>query len=106
MPTLISNTVRRAIADGRLTADEVTQLKGAVARGEVKPEELKLLSARYGDLFQTGAGKALKAIMPPQNPVVIPAPLRSIGDSRAAAEVLSGARTLAANSGAPKEAVM
>lgn len=106
MPTSISNAVRRAIADGRLTADEVTHLTGAVARGEVKPEELKQLAARYGDLFQTGAGKALKAIMPPRNAVVIAAPLRSIGDSRAAAEVLNGTRTLAAGGGAPKEAVM
>lgn len=106
MPLNISNTVRRAISDGRLTADEVTQLKGAVARGEVKPEELKLLTQRYGDLFSAGAGKAMKAIMPPQQNVVIPPPLRSIGDSRAAAEVLNGSRTIAANSGAPKEAVL
>jgi len=106
MPITLSTTIRRALSDGRLTADEMTQLKGAVARGEVKPEELKLLSTRYGDLFQTGAGQALKAISPPQANVVIPPPLRSIGDSRAAAEVLNGSRTLAMNSGAPKEAVL
>lgn len=106
MPLNISNTVRRAISDGKLTADEVTQLKGAVQRGEVKPEELKLLTQRYGDLFSAGAGKAMKAIMPPQQNVVIPPPLRSIGDSRAAAEVLSGAKTIAAGQPNNKDAVL
>ena len=106
MPLPISNAVRRALSDGRLTAEEVTHLRGAVARGEVKPEELKLLSARYGDLFQTGAGAALIAIAPKgTHPVILP-PLRSIGDSRAAAEVLSGGRTLSANASAPKDAVL
>ena len=89
MPTPISNTVRRALSDGRLTADEINQLRAAVKTGEVKPDELKLLSARYGDLFQEGAGTALRAITGQQNTVILP-PIRSIGDSRAAATVLSG----------------
>src|SRR4051812_30897443 len=106
MPLPISNTVRRALSDGRLSADEITQLRGAVARGEVKPDELKQLSQRYGDLFQAGAGQALMAISPPNLHNVIMPPLRSIGDNRAAAEVLSGSRTLAQGSNAPKDAVL
>src|SRR4051812_30043745 len=106
MPTNISNTVRRALADGRISAQEVTELKGAVARGEVKPEELSLLSQRFGDLFQAGAGRALMAISPPQLHNTVLPPIRSLGDSRAAAEVLSGARVLAQGTGAPKEAVL
>ena len=104
MPTPISNTVRRALADGRLTPDEINELRVAVKSGEVKPDELKLLSQRYGDLFQAGAGTALRAITGQQNTVILP-PIRSLGDSRAAAEVLSGARTLSDHS-APKDAVL
>ena len=105
MPVPISNMVRRALSDGRLSADEINELRVAVKSGEVKPEELKLLSQRYGDLFQAGAGTALRAITGQQNVVILP-PLRSIGDNRAAAEVLSGARTLSQSPGTPKEAVL
>jgi peptidoglycan hydrolase-like protein with peptidoglycan-binding domain len=105
MPVSLSATVRRALSDARLTAEEVSQLKSAVATGEVKGEELQLLTQRYGDLFQAGAGQALQAIAPPLSRVSISAPMRSLGDSRAAAEVLSGARTLAQTSNPPREAV-
>ncbi|MBX5480874.1 MAG: peptidoglycan-binding protein [Myxococcaceae bacterium] len=105
MPTRISDAVRRALSDAKITPAEINALRGAVSRGEVKPEELKLLSERYGDLFQAGAGKALTAISPPQAHTVMLPPLRSIGDTRAAAEVLSGARTLGQGRGSPKEAV-
>lgn len=105
MPVTLSATVRRALSDARLTADEVTQLKEAVQRGEVKGDELKLLSQRYGDLFQAGAGQALKAISPPQAHVSIAPPVRSIGDSRAAADVLNGSKTLSAGSPS-KDAVL
>lgn len=106
MPVNLSATVRRALSDARLTSDEVTQLKEAVRRGEVKPEELTALSQRYGDLFQAGAGQSLKAISPPQAHVTISAPVRSIGDSRSAADVLNGSRTLKQGAGSPKDAVL
>ncbi|MEW5738471.1 MAG: peptidoglycan-binding domain-containing protein [Myxococcota bacterium] len=106
MPVTLSPTLRRALSDARLTKEEVSELKDAVARGEVKGEELRLLTQRYGDLFQTGAGQELKAISPPQAHVTLSAPVRSIGDSRAAAEVLCGTRTLAQGASAPKEAVV
>jgi peptidoglycan hydrolase-like protein with peptidoglycan-binding domain len=106
MPVPLSNTVRRALADGHLTADEVTQLKQAVAAGQVKPAELATLAQKFGDLFDAGAGKALAAISPPQAHVVIAAPIRSLGDSRAAAEVLNGNLTLAQGTPAPKEATL
>lgn len=102
----ISNTVRRALADARLTKEEVQQLKEAVRTGEVKGEELASLAQKYGDLFDAGAGKELKAISPPQAHVVIRAPLRSIGDNRAAAEVLCGTRTLSQGNAGSKDAVL
>lgn len=104
MPMPISNVVRRALTDARLSPDEVKTLKAAVAAGEVKGPELAQLKQRHGDLFQTGAGQAPVAIAPPQAHVVYPPPVRSIGDSRAAAEVLCGTRALSQGSGA-KEAV-
>lgn len=106
MPVPLSNTVRRALTDGHLSTDDVTQLKQAVAAGQVKPEELATLAQKFGDLFDVGAGKALAAISPPQAHVVIAAPIRSLGDSRAAAEVLNGHLTLAQGSPAPKEAIL
>ena len=101
----ISNTVRRALSDARITKEEVAQIKEAVRTGEVKPGDLASLAQKYGDLFDVGAGKALAAISPPQAHVVIRAPLRSIGDNRAAAEILSGAKTSSQASPGSKDAV-
>lgn len=106
MPVSLSATVRRALSDARLTKEEVSQLKEAVSRGEVKGAELQRLAQRYGDLFQAGAGQELLAIAPPQTHVANAPPVRSIGDSRAAAEVLCGTRTLEQGRGAPKEATL
>ena len=102
----LSPAVRRALSDAKLSADEVNQLRGGLLRGEIKPQELTQLAQRYPDLFQAGAGTALLAISPPQLHTVIFPPLRSLGDSREAAEVLSGSRTLSANAVAPKAAVL
>lgn len=104
MPAL-SSVVRRALSDARITQEEVTQLKAAVRSGEVKGAELASLAEKYGDLFDVGAGQELKAIAPPQAHVVIRPPLRSLGDDRAAAEVLSGARTITQGTPASKDAV-
>lgn len=105
MPT-IPNVVRRALSDARITKDEIQQIKAAVRSGEVKGVDLASLAQKYGDLFDVGAGKELAAISPPQAHVVIRAPLRSIGDNRAAAEVLCGTRTLSQASPGPKDAVL
>ena len=102
----LSTPIRRALSDAQLTADEMTQLKASVASGEVKPEELASLAQKYGDLFTVGAGKALKAISPPQAHVTISAPQRSLGDSRAAADVLNGSMTLAQGHASSKPAVL
>jgi peptidoglycan hydrolase-like protein with peptidoglycan-binding domain len=102
----ISNVVRRALSDARITKEEVQQLQEAVRSGAVKGEELATLAQKYGDLFDVGAGKALTAISPPQAHVVIRAPLRSIGDNRAAAEVLCGTRTLSQANAGSKDAVL
>lgn len=104
MPTTLGPLIRRAMSDARLSSDEVTALKQAVSRGEVKPEELTLLAQRYGDLFQAGAGVALTKIAPSPAYVTIQAPIRSLGDQRGSAEVLNGAVTLRKNS-PQKEAV-
>ena len=70
----ISNTVRRAHS-AISKADEINQLRVAVKSGEVKPEELKQLSPRYGNLFQAGRLGA-RAIARPAAPGDPPAPLR------------------------------
>jgi len=93
MPVSIPNAISRVLADGRLTSDEVTSLKTAVANGQISGDQLKQLATQYGDLFGAGAGQALVAIAP-QGTVAMPPPIRSLGDTRAAAEVLAGTATL------------
>ncbi len=105
MPAL-SSVVRRALSDARITKEEVTQLKEAVRTGAVTGAELATLAQKYGDLFDVGAGKELSAISPPQAHVVIRPPLRSIGDNRAAAEVLCGTVTLSEGKAMSKDAVL
>lgn len=102
----LSNTVRRALADGHLSTDDVKQLKEAVSRGEVKGDELATLAQKFGDLFDVGAGKALMAIAPAQAHVTVRPPIRSLGDSRAAAEVINGNVTLSQAKPGNKEAVL
>lgn len=106
MPSSISRVLGRALADAQLTTDEVSSLKQAVATGQVSGADLQLLAQRYGDLFQTGAGASLKAIAPAAAHVVIPPPLRSLGDDHAASQVLSGEVTLQQGKPAPKQAVL
>jgi peptidoglycan hydrolase-like protein with peptidoglycan-binding domain len=100
----LSSPLRRALADAQLTSAEITALKASIASGEVKPAELALLAQKYGDLFTAGAGKALIAIAPAQAHVTITAPVRSLGDSRAAADVLNGTTTL--SKGSPSKAAV
>lgn len=102
--TPLSSPLRRALADAQLTPAEMTALKASVASGEVKPAELALLAQKYGDLFTAGAGKALASIAPALAHVTITAPVRSLGDSRAAAEVLNGSISLA--KGSPSKAAV
>lgn len=102
--TPLSSPLRRALADAQLTPAEMSALKASVASGEVKPAELALLAQKYGDLFTAGAGKALATIAPAVAHVTITAPVRSLGDSRAAAEVLNGSITL--TKGSPSKAAV
>lgn len=101
MPVSLPTIVTRALADARLTTDEVRDLKKAVQRGEVTTSDLQRLGLRYGDLFGTGAGQALVALAPAGGQVAIAAPVRSLGDTRAAAEVLAGTTTLSQGSKHP-----
>lgn len=94
MPS-ISNSVRKLLADGQLTADEMNQLKAAVKSGQVKPAELKVLTERFGDLFQSGVGKPMMDLGRSAGvPLNLHAPIRSLGDDPASAAVLRGAKTL------------
>ncbi|MFO0600599.1 MAG: peptidoglycan-binding protein [Myxococcaceae bacterium] len=102
----ISPIVSRALSDARLSPAEVQELKAAVATGKVKPEELQALATKYSDLFEAGAGKELAAIAPRQTRLVVTPPIRSLGDSRAAAEVLNGNVTLSQGHATNKEAVL
>src|SRR5438067_1285055 len=89
--------VARALRDARLTPDEVRDLKSS---GEVSTADLQRLAVRYADLFGAGAGQALVALAPKGELAVAP-PIRSLGDTRASAEVLTGAATLAQGSKHP-----
>jgi peptidoglycan hydrolase-like protein with peptidoglycan-binding domain len=100
MPVSLPNAISRVLADGRLTADEVTSLKAAVSTGQISTDQLKTLATQYGDLFGAGAGQALVAIAP-KGTVALAPPVRSLGDTRASAEVLSGTTTLAQGSKHP-----
>jgi peptidoglycan hydrolase-like protein with peptidoglycan-binding domain len=106
MPSTISRVLGRALSDAQLTSDEVNTLKQAVATGQVSGADLSQLAQRYGDLFQTGAGASLASIAPASAHVVIPPPLRSLGDDHAASAVLSGDLTLQQGKPAPKPAVI
>jgi peptidoglycan hydrolase-like protein with peptidoglycan-binding domain len=100
MPVSLPNAFSRILSDGRLTADEVQSLKSAVDAGQISTDQLKSLATQYGDLFGAGAGQALVAIAP-KGAVALAPPVRSLGDTRASAEVLSGAATLAQGSKHP-----
>lgn len=101
MPVTLPPSVARALSDARLTSDEVRDLKKAVQRGELTTADLQRLGVRYADLFGAGAGAALVAIAPRGGEVAVAPPLRSLGDTRASAEVLSGAATLSKGSKHP-----
>ncbi len=106
MPAISNNLLRRALSDAQLSSAEVDSIKQAVASGEISGADLNLLAQRYGDLFQAGAGASLQKIAPQSAHVVIPAPLRSLGDNHAASAVLSGDLTLQQGKPAPKDAVL
>lgn len=98
MPS-ISNTVRKLLADGQLTNDEVNQLKAAVKSGQVKPSELKVITEKFGDLFTAGAGRAMMDLGNTAGaPLNLHAPIRSLGDDPASAAVLRGDKTLSTSS--------
>ncbi len=77
-----------------------TSLKTAVASGQISGDQLKQLTTQYGDLFGAGAGQALVAIAP-AGTIAVPPPIRSLGDTRASAEVLAGTTTLSPGSKHP-----
>lgn len=105
MTVALSTIVRRAISDARLSADEVGKLRAGIRSGQIKGAELELLAARYGDLFEVGAGSALVEVSPASAHVVLHAPIRSTGDTYASARVLTGHLTLSKGS-TSREAVM
>jgi peptidoglycan hydrolase-like protein with peptidoglycan-binding domain len=93
----ISNTLRKFLADGQLTPDEMVSLKNAVKAGQVKPAELKLLTDRFGDLFRAGVGRPMVDLAGTVGVrLTIQAPIRSLGDSAAAGVILRGEHTLSA----------
>jgi len=106
MPAITNNLLRRALSDAQLSPAEVDSIKQAVATGEISGADLNQLAQRYGDLFQAGAGASLQKIAPQSAHVVIPPPLRSLGDNHAASAVLSGDLTLQQGKPAPKDAVL
>jgi peptidoglycan hydrolase-like protein with peptidoglycan-binding domain len=101
MPSpILPNALSRVLSDARLTADEVSSLRDSVASGAISPNQLTSLAAQYGDLFGAGAGQALVALAP-EGTVALAPPVRSLGDTRASAAILSGQSELAPGSKDP-----